>query len=590
MQENLLTIQKAANFLGVVAKTLRRWEKKGVLTPQRTSGNQRRYLLSELDKIKQEIEQKKNRLSHGEAVLKSIEPLDLASSFKLVISNISRAKKILLASLPIMILVLSAAVVVKGQLANANKLATSKLEYVADVRASNSAVLGAETQAPDYLFKVNVPSTFVETATFEKDVVVNGSATFLGPIKTQNGNLDLGSGKLSASNIIYGLTAGNGISVGNSQAPTISNTGVTSIQGKTGNVVLTAGSGLALDGLQINNTDVGSAQDIFKNITIGSTTITAGSNTDTLNLAAGSGVTLTSNSTTKTITISTGAQAAGVTSLQGQTGALTFTNGNGVSINGLQISNSGVLSLGGQAGALNLSSGSGISVSGLTVTNTDLGSSQNIFKNIGIGSSLITAGINNDTLQLASGSGIIISSNPFTNTATFGLAQDYSIQAAGWTKTGNYVNLSTLTDYVGIGTATPFATLDVLGNSGVLPVGNFYGNTSASVLAVNNDGVGDLFAASASGFPIFTINGNGNISDSLASSINFSGANLRVASCTGCVSLAATGDLLTAVGGSSTNIAPTGVASASTVNNAPQYAIDGSDATGWQAGDSSYPQ
>jgi putative resolvase len=45
----LLSIAKAANYIGVAAVTLRRWEKKGMLVPHRTFGNHRRYSLPELD-------------------------------------------------------------------------------------------------------------------------------------------------------------------------------------------------------------------------------------------------------------------------------------------------------------------------------------------------------------------------------------------------------------------------------------------------------------------------------------------------------------------------------------------------------------
>src|SRR4051812_45666316 len=49
MTDTYLPIKEAALYLGVSTKTLRRWEAKGLLTPQRTAGNQRRYLLAELD-------------------------------------------------------------------------------------------------------------------------------------------------------------------------------------------------------------------------------------------------------------------------------------------------------------------------------------------------------------------------------------------------------------------------------------------------------------------------------------------------------------------------------------------------------------
>src|SRR3990172_374072 len=46
-----LTIQEAASFLQVSTKTLRRWEKQGILIPERTVGNQRRYSLLQLQEF-----------------------------------------------------------------------------------------------------------------------------------------------------------------------------------------------------------------------------------------------------------------------------------------------------------------------------------------------------------------------------------------------------------------------------------------------------------------------------------------------------------------------------------------------------------
>lgn len=47
MAEHLL-IGEAASILGVSVDTLRRWEKEGKLTPQRTDGGHRRYRRADL--------------------------------------------------------------------------------------------------------------------------------------------------------------------------------------------------------------------------------------------------------------------------------------------------------------------------------------------------------------------------------------------------------------------------------------------------------------------------------------------------------------------------------------------------------------
>jgi hypothetical protein len=76
-----------------------------------------------------------------------------------------------------------------------------------------------------------------------------------------------------------------------------------------------------------------------------------------------------------------------------------------------------------QVGLGNVNAGVGIGVSyssgTATVTNTDLGSSQNIFKNIAVaGQSTVVADTNNDTLTLVAGTGVVLTTNATTDTIT----------------------------------------------------------------------------------------------------------------------------------------------------------------------------
>jgi hypothetical protein len=139
-------------------------------------------------------------------------------------------------------------------------------------------------------------------------LITEGVAQFDSGIITNGSNIDAGTGIIKASNILYGVTAGNGISVGTGQDPLISNTGVLSLQNQTGALSLSAGSGIGINGLTISNNDAGSSQNIFKNIGIsGQSTITAGSNNDTLSFVAGSGINLTTDGNNKFITITNSA-------------------------------------------------------------------------------------------------------------------------------------------------------------------------------------------------------------------------------------------------------------------------------------------
>src|SRR3990167_4093937 len=137
----------------------------------------------------------------------------------------------------------------------------------------NEKVLAATSLPSNVIFKVNVPTSLTDTLT------VNGTASLSGGLNTNNQDLNLGTGKLTASNIIYGLNAGTGVSLASQ------------------------GVALELKTPTITNTDLGSSQYIFKTIKAGSDKITAGSNTDTLELAAGTGITFSTSTTDKKITI-----------------------------------------------------------------------------------------------------------------------------------------------------------------------------------------------------------------------------------------------------------------------------------------------
>ncbi|HUV47166.1 MAG TPA: MerR family DNA-binding transcriptional regulator [Candidatus Bathyarchaeia archaeon] len=51
-KKQLFTVSQAADFLGVSAKTLRRWDQKRILSSLRTTGGQRRYHKDLLHKFK----------------------------------------------------------------------------------------------------------------------------------------------------------------------------------------------------------------------------------------------------------------------------------------------------------------------------------------------------------------------------------------------------------------------------------------------------------------------------------------------------------------------------------------------------------
>jgi len=192
-----------------------------------------------------------------------------------------------------------------------SNLASNKLENNINVQTPNLGVstdnvLGESTTG-------SVTPDPYESVSFNVDAVFNKA-------------LIIKSGKITADNIVYGIKPGAGISVGAGQTPVITNTGVTSLAGKTGELKLEQGTGITIDGLKITNSgivslsagtgisvsgstiansDLGSSQNIFKTISVsGQDDIVAGSNTDTLTFTAGSGITLSTGTASNALTIS----------------------------------------------------------------------------------------------------------------------------------------------------------------------------------------------------------------------------------------------------------------------------------------------
>ena len=114
---------------------------------------------------------------------------------------------------------------------------------------------------------------------------------------------------------------------------TIANTGVTS------NV---AGTGISVSGatgaVTVTNTDLGSSQNIFKNIKVsGQDDIVADTNNDNLTFAAGSNVTLTTNATSDTVTITSSfvnddVSVANLVDTLDEVGNVTIGSGTGVTV------------------------------------------------------------------------------------------------------------------------------------------------------------------------------------------------------------------------------------------------------------------
>ena len=94
---------------------------------------------------------------------------------------------------------------------------------------------------------------------------------------------------------------------------------------------VSASDGIAATGtgegatVALTNTDKGSSQNIFKNVSDGTTSVVADSNNDTLTISGGTGISVTANATTDTLSIGN----TGVTSIAGTTSQITASGSTG---------------------------------------------------------------------------------------------------------------------------------------------------------------------------------------------------------------------------------------------------------------------
>ena len=198
----MLTIAQAAQFLRVTPKTLRRWEKQGILTPERSAGNQRRYTEDQLASFT-----KPSRVSLS-PLTPPYHPDGFTPDLALPpLKLFPIQKKIIIGTLASLLVAISAVGLRHSEFPQRLRLAW---ELAAGRAASTQlaqqlaagVVLASETGADDYSFNVSVASLFKKAVTVE--------------------------GNLTAPNILYGIVAGNNVIItGNAQKPTISVTDVT---------------------------------------------------------------------------------------------------------------------------------------------------------------------------------------------------------------------------------------------------------------------------------------------------------------------------------------------------------------------------
>jgi hypothetical protein len=249
-------------------------------------------------------------------------------------------------------------------------------------------------------FTIASSDQFVGTVTSVNLTAGTGMAVSGGPITTSGSITVTNNDRGSSQNIFKTIDV-----AGQTPVVATTNTSILELQAGTGMTITTSAPG---SWVRFNNSDTGSAQNIFKNVAVaGQSTIVADSNNDTLTAVGGTGITLTTNATTDTLTITNSApdQVVAITGAGTTTVSGTYPNFT-VTSNDQYVGT--VTSVGVTAGTGITVSGSPITSSGsITVTNNDRGSSQNIFKNIAVPTqTTITASSNNDTFTIKPGSGI----------------------------------------------------------------------------------------------------------------------------------------------------------------------------------------
>jgi len=329
------------------------------------------------------------------------------------------------------------------------------------------------------------------------------------------------------------------------------------------------------DVLTFTNTDAGSAQNIFKNIAVlGQDTIVADDNNDTLTLDGGSNISIITDAFTDSIIIAS--STIGTDSDLTTSGALVVSSL--VLTDGLVQSHATrTLTLAelGYTGpvdpdkyvswtakdgdttsysitsedTLTFAEGTGMNVNFtaddvLTFTNTDLGSSQNIFKNIAVsGQSTVVADTNNDTLTLEEGNNIVITTNNSGDTITIASSDQFSGTVTS-VAAGNGLDFTTFSTIGSIvlgtpGTTTSATTNAVTATSHTHELGSIdTGDITSGLLSVSRGGTGLGTVTSNS---ILTGNGTGALT--AESGLTYNGSILSVSGDIGATNVSVAGDL-----------------------------------------------
>jgi hypothetical protein len=301
-------------------------------------------------------------------------------------------------------------------------------------------------------------------------LTVDGNVTITGTSGTINSSNILTEATVAYPSIpnVFGTISANGTSVvADSTTDTLTltpSTGITIVGNATS------------DTITITNSDLGSAQNIFKTFIANGTSIVANNNSDTITITPSTGITIAGNATSDTITITNSDPGSGqnifkTVSANGisivadsNSDTLTITPSTGITITGdagtdtLTITNSGVTQVAGTSNEIEVSAGTGSVTIGLP-DNVTIGNNLTVTGNLTVNGTTTT--LNTDTLAVEDN--IIMLNTNVTGTPTVdaGLEVErgtYTNAKIYWNETANAWYLSTPADSAGAATEAVIAT------------------------------------------------------------------------------------------------------------------------------------
>jgi len=234
-------------------------------------------------------------------------------------------------------------------------------------------------------------------------------------------------------------------------------------QGTAGQYIRNAGNG-TIEWATIDSNNA------FGTLTVGSTNLDAGSVGDTFTIAAGNNITLTPDASSNTLTIAANAQNI-------------FQN--------ISVSGESTVTADGSSDTLTLAAGSGITLTTNASTDTitiassggGSGSTEDVFKTIQVsGQADVVADSSTDSLTLTAGTGIEITTSDADDSITFRNDALYKLSKLGH-----------------------LAMVEANGDASVLPVKNYFINTSTSL---NVNGGGSLVGMSTRALRLLNSDGS----------------------------------------------------------------------------------